>query len=288
MKSVSYFDWVNHFFIGVMTLLAFVVWGVFAVLYPQSDTVTIFSLDRTVPKTKDIMTGSGASILDQRYKAEVVLLDFCVMPRLYEKLKSLENPLQFIQTNQPTGSGRVDIWANTHFESWYKHIAPGTSVVLNDYNLPYDKPGNLYTNTPGSPNLPPQHFLPLCRCFHAVLSKFEKFPDSSLSTELPRAISAMNSCLHTRQMIPRQNFETGSLASNDISNTKSMSRSGFLLMMALVLVLNLVYRRWNVDAHIDNTLTGHLFNQKAKKFAVFLLLIFIFLLPAVYIVLHAA
>ena len=289
MKNRNYFDWVNNLFVGLMLVLAFVVWCIFAILYPESDTVTVYSLDRSVPKTSDIMTNSGNTIGIQRLQAEIILLDYCVIPHLYDFLQNLQNnpqgnqnPYDFIQSNQPSGSSRGDIWKQTYFKSWYRHTAPGTNVVLNDFNLPYGTVGNLYTNTVGDPNLPPQHFLPMCRCFDAVLTKFGSYPDSALAAQQPRAASAMTSCMRTRQLIPRQNFESGSIINGNVSNTKSISRSGFLLMMGLALLLNLLYRRWTLAGPEGGGFWERLLFSKLNKVFIIVLLFLIIFLPAVY------
>lgn len=285
MKNNNYFDWVNYFFIGIMGALTLTVWAVFVALYPQSDTVMLFSLDRSVPRIKDIMTGSGTSIESQRYVAEVGLLDRCIMPRLYNKLLTVPDPLKFIDDNKGSGKGMMDMWARTDFTGWYRHALQGTDIVLDDFNLPYGVAGDPNTKTKGDPNLPPQHFLPLCRCFQAVLKKYGSYPDSAMNDQLPRAISAMNSCLRTRQLIPRQNFIRGDLDNSDIADKKTMSRSGFLLMIGLALLLNLVYRRWNINKEFKSPWEeGRITDQWIKKLIMFTLFFLIFFMPASFIV----
>lgn len=234
--AIKYYDGLSYFCNAACFIGIFAIWLAYLVDHGNVDSVSIYTLDRRLPDMGSKLLNQGNLASAQSLAAQLSLLDYCVMPDVHSLLIGVD-PVMVTKkvtdalagsapanTLETFGTGIQNAWNKLFVKSWGV-----TTEQRNGLNMPYD----------GGVTLPPQHFSPLCRCLNSVLSLYKTFLNTSL---IGGAQNAASACLATQPNIPRQKlvFDDKSGA----NGTKALSRTAFLLIMGLALLINLVYRQW--------------------------------------------
>lgn len=235
---------------GIGATALFVVWVVFIARASDFDSISLYSLDRTMPAINTAFVNQGTSVSGRVLTAQVKLVQDCVFPSLMNRIKDKADIAAYLTSNGVTSQDAtrfVATWNATHREAWNPYVS-ARSLPVED--------GVVSTHNP-----------PVCRCMDRVFMRYWTGTQS-----FDKANSALRACLATRQHIPRQTvlFQT-SPDDTTVTNRKSLSRSGLLMIICIALLGSLYYRMMDPTLPISSNIWKYHVVIAVISFVAFLL-----------------
>lgn len=241
-RNTAYFTYSGGTFNLSLFITSIILWALSVQWYPNLDGVSVYETSPVFPNKDLFKNMPSRSNKDEAFTAEALMLNYCVFPKVYNELITLNTESNGVISTYLKSRGLTQSQADNTENIWKGIVSKFSALERSntEYNLPYDD----IIVQPGKIELSAQHFPPVCRCINKVLNIFEK--RGNTADEFNKATESINNCLTTRHIVKRQTLVGSSgNENNDIKNRKYISRYALLFQLCLAFAISYFYNKIN-------------------------------------------